>query len=115
MAWWKIKAYRNNLAKKRREDAGDTPPVPARPVEHPVMETHPGDRVKDPETGVKPKPVRKPRVKKPKPVEDGSVEDAPTAPSPETPSQPVDPSTSDATPSDPATTTDKPLTWGSEI
>lgn len=65
MAWWKIKAYRNNLAKKRRN--GTPSGKPTSDTEHPVMETHPGARVEDPETGEKPAPVRKPRVKKPKP------------------------------------------------
>ena len=104
MAWWKIKAYKNNLAKKRREDAGR----PTEETEHPTMETHPGARVPDPVTGEKPKPVRKPRVKKPKPP----VDETPEVPS--VPVPPVDPSTSDVTGVEPATTTDKPLTWGSD-
>lgn len=90
MPWWKIKAYKNNLAKKRREDAGR----PTEETEHPVMETHPGARVPDPETGEKPKPVRKPRTRKPKPVEE----------SVDTPDAPVDT----------ASTPEKPLTWNPE-
>ena len=107
MAWWKIKAYKNNLAKKRREDAdGGSPTVSARPVEHPTMETHPGAREKDPETGQKPKPVRKPRVKKPKPPVDET---------PETPSQPVDPETTDAAPAPTKHVDDtKSLSWDSD-
>lgn len=62
-------------------DPGSTPDA----REHPVMETHPGDREKDPVTGQKPKPVRKPRTRKPKP-----------APEPDEPTEsPQDPETPD--------------------
>lgn len=50
------------------------------PREHPVMETHPGDREKDPVTGQKPKPVRKPRVRKPKPPVDDDTPEGPQTP-----------------------------------
>lgn len=46
---------------------------PTSDTEHPVMEVHPGAREVDPETGEKPKPVKKPRTRKPKSDETGNA------------------------------------------
>lgn len=80
------KLRRKGKVKPLPPEAVDAPAEAADPDstpdarEHPVMETHPGDREKDPVTGQKPKPVRKPRARKPKP--------APEPESPQTPETP---------------------------
>lgn len=53
---------------KTRKDKAERKIARRQKKVHPVMEEHPGDRVPDPVTGEKPKPVRKPRAKKPKPT-----------------------------------------------
>ena len=64
------KPSKKKLNEKAEAARNRTGGKPSSETEHPVMETHPGARVPDPETGEKPAPVKKPRAKKTKPVEE---------------------------------------------
>lgn len=77
-----LKREKLEQAKKPSSEVSENLESPGTKKEHPVMEDHPGSRVKDPVTGEKPKPVRKPRTRKPKAEPSGSAMDAPKTPAP---------------------------------